>query len=219
MTEKKILYVHGLASGKESRSAQLIRKYLPDWYTVDAPEIPQDPIEATEFLHSIQDNYDLVVGSSLGGFYAFILSSHVKKLLVNPAVYPASYIREKIGLGEHEFFAERENGDKTFVIDEDYLNKLEELTEHYYGMCLDEEVRTITRCIVSPDDELLGSENYDNCKKLLYDDMVVESYGGHRLTEEVVEKVVVPEIRYMLEEMVYRHIYDLGEVDLDIDDI
>lgn len=77
---KNILYVHGLGSGAESNSARLIRKHLPEGCNVDAPEIPQDPIEAHNFLVSVQNNYDLVVGSSLGGFYTFILFSDVKKL-------------------------------------------------------------------------------------------------------------------------------------------
>lgn len=215
---KKILYVHGLGSGADSNSAKLIRKHLPESYRVDAPEIPQDPIEARKFLVSIQNNYDLVAGSSLGGFYTFILFSPIKKLLINPAVYPAKYIKEKIGLGEYEYFSKRKNGDRTFVIDEEYINKLEALTKHYYGDCLDEEVRAMTRCIVSPEDELLGSENYDNCKKLLRDDMVIKSYGGHRLTEEIITKFVVPEIIYMTEDMEVSPIYQLDNIDLDIDD-
>lgn len=215
---KNILYVHGLGSGAESNSARLIRKHLPEYYNVDAPEIPQDPIEAHNFLISVQNNYDLVMGSSLGGFYTFILFSDVKKLLINPAVYPAKYIKEKIGLGEYEYFSKRENGDKTFVIDEEYIKKLDALTKHYYEDCLDEEVRAMTRCIVSPEDELLGSENYDNCKRLLWDDMIVKSYGGHRLTEEIITKFVVPEIIYMTENMEVGPIYQLGNIDLDIDD-
>lgn len=216
---KKVLYVHGLGSGAESNSAKLIRKHLPDGYVLDAPEIPQDPIEADEYLHAIQDNYDLVVGSSLGGFYAFILFSNMKKLLINPAIYPAEYIRDKVGLGEHEYFVKRNDGKKTYIIDEDYLDKLQKLAKHYYEDCLDEEVRTITKCIVSPEDELLGNENYNNCKELLYDEMVIKSYGGHRLTEEIIAKFVVPEIVSMLTTYKYRQVYDLGKVDLGIEDM
>lgn len=76
----------------------------------------------------------------------------------------------------------------------------------------------MTRRIVSPEDELLGSENYDNCKRLLWGDMIVKSYGGHRLTEEIITKFVVPEIIYMTENMEVGPIYQLGNIDLDIDD-
>ena len=62
------------------------------------------------------------MGSSLGGFYTLVLSSHVKKLIVNPAVYPGRYIKEYIGLGEQEYFCERDNGDKSFMIDDDFIN-------------------------------------------------------------------------------------------------
>lgn len=48
--------------------------------------------------------------------------------------------------------------------------------------------------------------------------MIVKSYGGHRLTEEIITKFVVPEIIYMTENMEVGPIYQLGNIDLDIDD-
>ena len=65
----KILYIHGLGSGKYSSTPQRLREVLPQTEVL-SPEIPLDPREAMAFLKErfLQDtSINLVMGSSLGG--------------------------------------------------------------------------------------------------------------------------------------------------------
>ena len=93
----KILYIHGLGSGKFSETPKRLREALPE-AEVLSPEIPIDPAEAARFL---KDNFlndtsiDLVVGSSLGGFYSLLLPHH-KKLLMKLILLRKNLMRKNI---------------------------------------------------------------------------------------------------------------------------
>ena len=81
----KILYLHGIGSGANSRTPRELRKYFPD-IEIIAPELPARPKDAVKYLsdnYALEDEIDLVIGTSLGGFYALTLPM-VKKLLINP---------------------------------------------------------------------------------------------------------------------------------------
>lgn len=192
---KKILYVHGLGSGAGSRSAGLLDKYLKERtgepsgessvrYQVLAPEIPQDPIEAIEFIRTFTD-VDLIAGSSMGGFYALTAAADIPRVVINPCLFPSRQLEEKIGRGTYEYFCPRSNG-RFYTIDDEYLEKLSraELVLHEG---LGEKIRSglIVKCIMSTDDELLGPENADNGRKVFRAEDITYVTGGHRMTDEM----------------------------------
>lgn len=99
---KNILYLHGFASSIHSAKLTELRRIFP-----------QNQIHAFEFQHSPKkdyqnlrtyylnrkDGFNLVVGSSLGGFYALRLARdiHIKALLVNPALEPHKTLSACLG--------------------------------------------------------------------------------------------------------------------------
>ena len=83
----KILYLHGL----ESKLSQEKRAVLERFGEVLAPHL--DYYNNPETIESILNNYekegiDVVIGSSIGGFAAYYVSTVLKKpaLLFNPAL-------------------------------------------------------------------------------------------------------------------------------------
>lgn len=201
----KILYIHGLGSGKFSSTPQRLREALP-WAEVISPEIPIDPWEAMAFLEErfLNDtSIDLVMGSSLGGFYSLLLKHH-KKLLANPALFADEDIAQGIGLGEQEFLCERENGAKTYVIDEGFIKGLRAIRRKIFeadplrpGLPEQKQVAN-TWAIFANHDELLA--HHDDFCRLFDPAHALRMKGEHRLSEENVRQDILPLIEKILEE-------------------
>ena len=64
---KTLIYFHGFQSGAGTATVGRFRRCLPDW-RVEAPDIPQDPLEALDFLRALcaELRPDVVLGTSLG---------------------------------------------------------------------------------------------------------------------------------------------------------
>lgn len=91
----KILNIHGLYGDSNNTNYQVIVNYYKDRENV---EIISPQLDLTDNPYSIltelNDTYDLVVGNSFGGFFAYILGSRLKirTLLTNPCIPPSVYI-------------------------------------------------------------------------------------------------------------------------------
>lgn len=99
-----ILYIHGFAScGLSNKSRVLMQHYGTD--QVLAPDLNHAPAAAIQQLETLLAEHpvELLVGSSMGGFYATWLNRHntpTPAVLVNPAVSPPKLLNDLIG--EHE---------------------------------------------------------------------------------------------------------------------
>jgi predicted esterase YcpF (UPF0227 family) len=97
-TNQAVLYLHGLNSSPESRKAQQFKLFCESRTTADVlvPALPHHPAEAMTLLHSLMVKHRpvLLLGSSLGGFYATALAEvhDVKAALLNPAVKPCQHL-------------------------------------------------------------------------------------------------------------------------------
>ena len=67
-----ILYLHGYGSSGQSSTVEYLKKSLPDYYHIEAPDIPVDPAEALPFLKHLCDDehFDIIIGTSMGAQYA-----------------------------------------------------------------------------------------------------------------------------------------------------
>jgi uncharacterized protein len=106
-----VLYLHGFRSSPQSAKAQRLRQHLAQhapqvhWC---APQLPASPREAVALCHEQVRRWPLgggarstvmVLGSSLGGFYATALAAdwQVRCGLLNPAVRPERDLARYIG--------------------------------------------------------------------------------------------------------------------------
>lgn len=99
------LVIHGFTSSSRSHKAQTLLKWLESQGREDewvCPDLPIDPAQAIQLLSEIIENAPTapkLVGSSLGGFYATVLSAKydLKAIVINPAVNAGLVLRRAIG--------------------------------------------------------------------------------------------------------------------------
>lgn len=95
-----ILYLHGFASCGDSNKTKLLKRYFDD-DKVLAPDLPVDPHEAIDFIRRqiFNNDIDLIIGSSLGGFYATYFTEQygIKTVLINPSTQPFITLAPYIG--------------------------------------------------------------------------------------------------------------------------
>lgn len=133
MSVKKITYLHGL----ESRQGGKKVDFLSSKGYVFAPKMgyKTNPNLFSEILEKLkkEGKPDLIIGSSMGGYFAYMLASHFKDvevILFNPALKERSVEFEGINKGEYKVkgtLALSENDD--VVIPSMTLKHLEEIDE------------------------------------------------------------------------------------------
>ena len=117
-----VLYLHGL----ESKPGGPKVKYLEDRFeSVYAPAMNyESPKAFEEMLQMIAvEGFDLIIGSSMGGYFAHQLASHfedTKVMLFNPAIHSRSIEPEGVTNGEL-----RVNGHCVIGLEDDVINPTE----------------------------------------------------------------------------------------------
>ena len=123
----KILFIHGLASSGAYKMASTLR-ILIKGSEVISPDVPIEADEALDLLEGIcrDEDPDLVVGLSLGGFWAQKLRGR-RKILINPDFHISALLESMIG--EVKYLSPRADGAEYFSITQgicDGYRKLEE---------------------------------------------------------------------------------------------
>lgn len=177
----KIMYVHGIGSGKNGNTVTWIKETFKNHeiYTFD---IPFDPVEAIEFINKKCDEYDInmIIGTSLGGFYAMTISG-VQKILINPAI-KAYETAETIGYGVHEYFCERDDGIQTYEINADFVNKLRKIYDAHIAN-IDCEMICETYAIFGNEDNVCDFRA--DFEKTYRKSQMITADFGHRMTKEI----------------------------------
>jgi predicted esterase YcpF (UPF0227 family) len=108
-TPTHILYLHGFRSSPQSFKAQMLARHVARLNEQGAaltwccPQLPPSPAEAWSLMRQATEAWPtdrmVVVGSSLGGFYATALAEHrgCRAAVINPAVDPARDLARYIG--------------------------------------------------------------------------------------------------------------------------
>ncbi len=96
----KILYLHGFSScGIGNKSLALETYFGSD--SIVSPDLPPSPIDAIYTAEEIlqSSEFDLIIGSSLGGFYATYLAEKysMKGVLLNPSTQPWETLAPYVG--------------------------------------------------------------------------------------------------------------------------
>lgn len=175
---KEILYIHGYnSSGGTGRS---LEKMLNGKYKVHHFPIPKNADDAFNEVNNYLNkhkNISLVVGSSLGAFITSRINGYLK-LMINPCMFPSVEL-PKLGC------------DKS--ISESYI-KYENNTEF-----LDYEERASSFLMFGTKDELF---DYSAICKIMYNkkNISIIPNGHHRVSEEELEKYVIPQIDFILNE-------------------
>lgn len=168
--QNKILYLNGFDSGAEDKYAMHIRSRLPN-IDMDAPKVDSYKFfENHRMINELveKNHYDIIVGFSMGGFYASQFYAK-KRILINPAFNMFDVIEYYMKHGR--------------IFSED------ELQYFYRDPIIYED--SITLGIVGENDKFVNSlENY----KRYFGETYKVFNGGHNVPTKVLDKYVIPEL-------------------------
>jgi predicted esterase YcpF (UPF0227 family) len=120
MSTKTFLYIHGFNSDGNGWKAQALRRQFPT-ATVLAPDLPANPQAVIALLEPLVQKAGLplyLIGTSLGGFYAYYLSAkyQLPALLFNPSLAPDLTLQGR-GIGHFKTWTKQ----RDYHFREDYL--------------------------------------------------------------------------------------------------
>jgi hypothetical protein len=89
MKKKKVLFFHGLGGCNEPELTEFMEKYNVNFFnpTMDY-ELNKGNKKFNDYILSLGEDYDYIVGNSMGGFWAFHVGvmCNKKTILFNPAL-------------------------------------------------------------------------------------------------------------------------------------
>jgi predicted esterase YcpF (UPF0227 family) len=168
---KNILYIHGFMSSCKSSKIDALRKGN-NVYCIQLDNKPKEDIsKLTKFMKN--NKIDLVVGTSLGGFYSLYLNAKfdVQIIAMNPVTYPSKQLEHH--LGENVDFLDR----KFSWTKEDlkYLSKLESNI-----MDIDK-LKSFINIFVNVNDSVIDVKDIEN--KFKYTNIFKFDSSDHRFSD------------------------------------
>lgn len=168
-----MLYLHGFGScGEGNKSAELKKHFGAE--NVFSPDLPYAPLDAITYIDSLLklENIEILVGSSLGGFYAtyFAEKYAMKAVLLNPSTQPWDTLSSYVG------WQKRFCDEEVFEFKPAYIAQLKTLeVEIKHGTYL---------VLLQSEDEVL---DYSKAQSLYNTHKVIVEYGGNHRFENLDE--------------------------------
>lgn len=185
---KKILYVHGLGSGINSSTLNDIKTFF-DNYEIHGIEVNENPYESVKKIQQYVDvnNIDVLIGCSLGGFYSAYINVPYK-FLINPGFHIIRILKERIKFGTYDYFCERLDGKKQYVIDQ---NTIDLFRNFIVDFCNDIK-NTNSYVIFSSNDDFIGSDiqlkNIEFANTFKFN-LIISYEFGHRINTYILNKI------------------------------
>jgi predicted esterase YcpF (UPF0227 family) len=185
MRQLKILYIHGYGGNGNSRTATELQKNMGEQAIVYSPMFSTDISVFCNMLENIkkanlfvkENNVDIVIGSSMGGFIASFVSG-MPKILINPCLLPSEQLPVRI-------FPE---------IEAPELQKYKDLESL---RIIDREEQSLSYGLFSTNDELFS---YRELFASLYSkEHIYTMNDGHRISPDNVKSALVPLIKTVVQ--------------------
>lgn len=175
-----IIYLHGFQSSPFSIKGQLIRQYFErhEHVQVHLPDLNMPPDQVITLISTLIESMSNVVliGSSLGGFYATQLAAKhgVAAVLINPAMQPWKLFRNLFSTAQFPYPVTA-----NWSLDEAQLDQLEHMAVPF--------VQDADKILVllQQGDEVLDyreAERYYNCDGHQAF-LITETYGNHAMDD------------------------------------
>ena len=129
-----IIYLHGFNSTGDSAKGQILKKSLDSEISFLTPTYSYEPNTAISslrreieqnLLNQTKNEPKMIIGSSLGGFYAQYLArqfTDFKVALINPALGPINTLQTHLGKNKNFYTGEK------YMLLQQHLNQLEKYT-------------------------------------------------------------------------------------------
>ncbi|MDH4944435.1 YqiA/YcfP family alpha/beta fold hydrolase [Sulfurimonas sp. C5] len=167
-----ILYIHGFGSSGQGGKSKLFREYFQNknikFLAPSLSIIPDLAISTLEeIVHVCEDEEIVLMGSSLGGYYAIYLSEkyNLKAVLINPSIKPYETLKKVIGSNKSYY-----DGNFSFNWGEAQVNSLKKFS-------VDKVKKENYLLLARKGDEVLDYREAE--KKLEGARMIIEEGGDH----------------------------------------
>jgi uncharacterized protein len=180
-----IIYLHGFLSNSNSVKGILLKRYIEQYteHQIYLPDLNMPPLQVLEELSlQIQKLEQVVlVGSSLGGFYATQLASryHLPAVMINPAIKPWILFRKLFGQDKIPLKVTEQ-----WTLDDAQLNDLEQLAVPF--------VQDASKVLVllQQDDEVLDyREAQRYYSAVTHQSMLITEMKGNHGMDNFAEKI------------------------------
>ena len=189
-----LLYIHGFNASGNATKAKIMMRCLDDYQTM-APTFDYQalsPYEVMEQLRAIiqQRQPKLIVGSSLGGYYAIVCAARfsVPILAVNPCTHPIFLIENLVKQAQQTAQAEQ------LEIAERQLERYRHFQNEVFEKALPEGKNL--NFALATDDELLGDHHYLESKYPAHHRLIYKDDCGHHFTKF---EEIMPFVRELLQ--------------------
>ena len=168
----------------------------PHGVKVIAPDLPVKPLEAIALLRNLVEeaNPDLIIGTSMGGFYTELLRGK-KRILVNPSFKMARMLTFK-GVGRYPFLNKREDGAKNFKVDKEVIEQFKTLEKESFAKITSDERKNVYAFFGNAD-KMTAEFQPLFCKHYGKEQFTIFE-GEHRLNDAILNNVVLPLIKELL---------------------
>lgn len=182
----KVLFIHGLASSGAYKAASSLRILLRPCDVI-APDVPIEPDAALALLRGIcrDESPDLIVGHSLGGFWAQQLRGY-RRILINPDFHVAVLMRYLEG--EQKYLSPRRDGATTFTITDAIAGAYAELEKRQFDGIDDADRALVTGMFAQQDELVRDSPTFLKH----YPGRAIFYPGGHMPTYPELKNFLVP---------------------------
>ena len=199
--KKKVLYIYGYGSSPESNTYEWLKDNLPNTKVYCYTYEQSDPENSIPYLCSLVEelDIDIVIGSSLGGWYAMHIASicSLPSILINPVT--DSTLEQVV-----DYVSNHDSHTVQKLVKYSKEHPLFETNEHWTGYRWDNcENGYYSALIWSDNDEVIinGNDISTELKENFLTKCIVRN-GKHQLTNEEKEKYIIPYYNKLVNEII-----------------
>ena len=199
--KKKVLYIYGYGSSPESSTCKWLKNNLPNTVVYSFGYAQSDPENSIPYLCSLVEelDIDIVIGSSLGGWYAMHVASicSLPSILINPVT--DSTLEQVV-----DYVSNHDSNIVQKLVKYSKEHPLFETNEHWTGYRWDNcENGYYSVLIWSDNDEVIinGNDISTELKENFLTKCIVRN-GKHQLTNEEKEKYIIPYYNKLVNEII-----------------
>ena len=172
-----LMYIHGFMSGANGSKQKELKTHFGHKCRVLAPELDADPDKSLDILNEIirEEQPEIIVGTSLGGWMALMCESQDAELVVvNPVIDPLKTMARWLDQPQ-KYFCSRKDGVQTYTLTQEVLDKYKKYK------VLDKVFENVNRihALCSHSDEIIGYDHIENLLPYLPMErlMIVNDFG------------------------------------------
>lgn len=199
--QKKVLYIYGYGSSPESSTCKWLKNNLPNTIVYGFEYVQSDPENSIPYLCSLVEelDIDIVIGSSLGGWYAMHIASicSLPSILINPVT--DSTLEQVV-----DYVSDHDSHIVENLVKYSKEHPLFETKEHWTGYRWDNAENGYYSVLIwSDNDEVIINSNdiSTELKENFLTKCIVRN-GKHKLTNEEKEKYIIPYYNKLVNEII-----------------